>query len=113
MSIEEILEPLKNKCAVHDLKDASIGGCNCYEVGIENATLDLCLTALKAHNLGVVPSEKDIAFLIYKTDMRHLASAEEIKILFELHYTTWNPKVNEAFVKAKALRTLMLEGKKG
>lgn len=33
----------RNKCPIHGLKqaDAKIGGCNCYEIGIENATLEL------------------------------------------------------------------------
>ncbi len=48
-------------------------------------------------------NEEEIAFIIYKVGMRNLASEEEIKSSFTLHYTTWDPTVNEAWVKAKAI----------
>ena len=47
--------------------------------------------------------EEELAFIIYSTTMRNLASEEEIKSQFKMHYITWNPTVNEAWIKAKSL----------
>lgn len=54
----------KNKCAIHDLKDYSIGDCYCYEIGIENATLDLQSSVRLKFN------REKLALIIYKANCK-------------------------------------------
>ena len=48
-------------------------------------------------------NREKLAFKIYEITMRNLASKEEIKSNFGRHYITWNPTVNESWIKADAI----------
>jgi hypothetical protein len=49
------------------------------------------------------PDVVKLAFIIYKVGMRNLASEDEIKSTFNMHHVTWNPTVNECYVKAQEI----------
>jgi len=64
-----------------------------------NEGYNLCLDELDQRS----PDVKKLAFIIYKVEMRNLTSEDEIKSIFNMHHVTWNPTVNECYVKAQEI----------
>lgn len=83
-------EPLSKKL---DIKESYIEWLH-YDTGYNDCRKDLDQLS---------PDVNKLAFIIYKVGMRNLAREDEIKLTFNMHHVTWNPTVNECYVKAQEI----------